>query len=63
MNKTAISINNGFSTILLEGRTQEKLGDDKGIDFHNITGKTLFKEHKTQLYCTNFDLKAVIIEI
>ena len=69
MNKSGLSVTNGFRTILSEGpksdserRKPEKLRVDKGSEFYNETFKSLLKEYETELYSTYSDLKALFIE-
>ena len=69
MNKSGLSITNGFKTTLSEGpqggsesRKPEKLWVDRGSGFYNKTFKSLLKEYEAKLYSTYSDLKAVFIE-
>ena len=69
LNKSGLSITNGFKTILSEGpqgssesRKPEKLWVDRGSELYNKTFKSLLKEYETKLCSTYSDLKAVLIK-
>ena len=62
MNKSSISITNGFKILLAEVRKPEKLWVDRGSEFYNKTFKSLLKEYETELYSTYSDIKAVFME-
>ena len=62
LNKSVLSITNGFKIVIGKSRKPEKLWVDRGSEFYNKTIKSLLKEYETELYSTYSDLKAVFIE-
>ena len=55
MNKSGLSITNGFEIVLGEHRKPEKFWVDRGSGFYNKTFKSLLKEYETKLYSTCFN--------
>lgn len=60
-NKTGKEVTQAFEKIFLE-RLPRKIHADKGLEFHNSIFKNLLKKHNIELYSTNSEMKAAIVE-